>query len=398
MKALKIVGLTLIGLVLFLSLSVFGTALTINSTLLNPRFLPDELDRLDVAALVEETVLDGSSTLTADTRAALVKAVETAQPQVKAQVRAANSQVYDYLLGRQESLDLRQVLKSTVLNGSFVSSLLSEPDTIAVIRQNLRDELAALIPSEQQSLAVYLDDAMPSLDPWIREQINIVTSPAIDYLLGETPNLRVVLSLEPMKSILRTSARDAFLKSPPLILAGSSQSELNTLFNEYYDLFAAEIPNTEVIDPSSLGIGPSVSIGDGLDQGEAGLADARTAISYFRTYFVVLIILILTLILAMIFIHREVKWASRDLGILFATYGVIELIGVLVGGYFISNVNMSDLPAAVQSWIPGLYWDFSRPLIILSAVLAVVGAGLIVLSFLYRRRTSEGVVGPNDEP
>ena len=54
MKVLKGFGVGILSFLLFLSLSVFGMAFMLNSTLLNPDFVAAQVDRIDVSALVQE--------------------------------------------------------------------------------------------------------------------------------------------------------------------------------------------------------------------------------------------------------------------------------------------------------------------------------------------------------
>jgi len=54
MKVLKGLALSLLSFLLFLSLSIFGLALTLNLTILNPDFTVSELDRLDIPSLTKD--------------------------------------------------------------------------------------------------------------------------------------------------------------------------------------------------------------------------------------------------------------------------------------------------------------------------------------------------------
>jgi hypothetical protein len=391
MKALKIIGLIILGFLLFTSLSVFGLAFTLNSTVLNSSFLPHELDRLNVAGLTEEMLNKSESGLSPEVHDAVIRAVRNLEPQVKTQIRAANSQVYAYLLGREADIDMHRVLKDTILSKTFVTSLLNEADTLTLVRRELRNELADLIPSDQLQLAIYLDQAMPSLDPWLKEQVDVVTGPVIDYLLGDSQTLQISIPLEPMKSTLRAGLKNAFLSSPPPELASATPEQLDELFNQYYQAFAAQIPTSAEVDPSTLGIGPSTSWAQSLADLEKGLADTRTIIGYFRLYFVLLIVFIVLLIAGIILVHREVKGAARDLGIIFLIVGALEFLEFMIGRYIVNaSLATADLPAALGSWLPGLYSDFFRPMIIFSVVLAVIGIGLIVSSIIYRRQPVQG--------
>ena len=391
MKILKILGLIVLGFLLFISLSVFGLAFTINSTILNSSFLLHELDRLNVAGLTEEMLNKSESDLSPEVHDAVIRAVRNLEPQVKTQIRAANSQVYAYLMGREADIDIHRVLKDTILSKTFVTSLLNEADTLTLVRQELRNGLAGLIPSDQQQLIVYLDQAMPSLDPWLKEQIDVVTGPVIDYLLGDSQNLQISISLEPMKSTLRASLRNAFLGSPPPELAGATSEQLDEFFNQYYQEFAARISTSATVDTSTLGINTSTSWAQSLTDFENGLANTRTIIGYFRLYFKLLIVFIVLLIAGIILVHREVKGAARDLGIILLIVGALELLEFLIGWYIVNtSLSTADLPAAVVDWLPGLYMDLSRPMIIFSLVSAVIGVGLIILSIIYRKRPVQG--------
>lgn len=388
MKALKVVALVVLGFLLFISLSAFGLAFSVSNTVLNKSFLPNEVDRLDLGPVLTQAVEMGASDLPPDIRDAVVRTATSLQPQVKAQFRAADYAIYAYLLGETNTIDLSAVLKATILNRSFIASVANEADVLTLARQSLRNELADLIPPGQQQLVVYLDHAMPSLDPWLKQQIDAATGPVVDYLVGDSSRLNLSISLAAMKTTLRDSARSAFLRAPPPQLAGTSQAQLDVIFNQYYDPFAAQIPSSATIDPSTLGLSSSTSMAQSLSDAEAGLARARTEIGRFRLYYILLMIVILVLVLGIALIHHEVKAAARDLGIIFLIYGFLEFIGALVSVFVLTGTNISGLPEAVQSWLPRVYRDIFRPIEILSGALAIIGLGLIICSAVYRRRNA----------
>jgi hypothetical protein len=389
MKALKGFGLGILSLLLFFSLSVFGLAFLLNSTALNPRFISTELGRLDVSALVEEIISKQppSSNFPPEMRTALVQTTDKLEPSLKQETSAAVSSVYDYLLGKTEDLDLALILKDTVLNKEFVTSLVQEADVTSSFQQYIKEILTEGIPSNQQHLTQYLDEAIPKLEPWIEEQASIVVGPVVDYMLGESPTLGVVVSLESMKDILQTSTREAFLKSPPPELATASPTELDRYFNDYYQPFAAKIPSTFDINESVLGPDIPASITQALSDAEAGLVQARLIIGYFQLGYILLIIFILLLITGIILIYREVRGATRELGITFLACGALDYIGILIGKYFLRTYfPVDNLPSSLQSWLPQLAINCLRPLEMLSLGLAIGGIALIVVSFVYRPR------------
>ena len=117
------------------------------------------------------------------------------------------------------------------------------------------------------------------------------------------------------------------------------------------------------------------------------LAEARTIIGYFHTGFIFLVIFILLLVAGIILIYREVRGASRELGIIFLSYGTLEYLMIVIGKYSMNAViNTAEMPETIRNWLPGFAAAVLHPLEIYSIVLAVFGLALIVLSVIYRRR------------
>ena len=396
---MKTAGIVILCFLLFISLCVFGLSFTVNSTILNPRFIPAEINKLDISTLVDEALdqyaISGIST---DMRSSIIATIDELEPEVKVQLGQALSQVYDYLLGREQSIDLAQILKDTVLSSNFVNSVISKTEVKKLIREQIRDELVDLVPPGNQELIRYLDEALPVIDPWLEEQISVVSSPITDFLLGKSTNINITLSLEPVKNTLKDNIRKAFLRSPPPELADVSQAELNIIFDEYYQQYSTQVPKTITINQTSIGINSNELLVDTIAGVEDFLTHAKTVTGYFRTYYVVLIIFIIILVLGIILLHREVKGVTRTLGIILLTYGGLEYISIFAGKYIIRNaLPLVELPSTLQSWIPVLLTDALRPLEVLSLVLGVVGIALIIVSIVYRRRSSQVIAIRSDQ-
>ena len=58
MKVFKVIILVFLGIFLCLSLLVFGLVLTLNQSVLNPDFIAEHVEKLDIAALADEIVTD----------------------------------------------------------------------------------------------------------------------------------------------------------------------------------------------------------------------------------------------------------------------------------------------------------------------------------------------------
>jgi len=223
MKFLKVLALSLLSLLLFLSLSIFGLVLTLNHTILNPDFVISELNRLDITSLT-------------------------------------------------------------------------------------KDWLSQQIPQEEPYLAEVLDNTIADLEPWIKEQVNAGIYTSYDYLLGKGESLSLVISLEPVKDSLKDNLREAILQTPPPELAGAAPAAIELYINEAYQNIDEMIPPRFEFNESSLG--PEVL---------AQLEQVRQVISYVQLGYKVLIGFILLLILGIILVNREVRGATRKLGIIFAT-------------------------------------------------------------------------------
>jgi hypothetical protein len=396
---MKAAGIAILCFLLFMSLSVFGLAFMLNNTILNPRFISAEINKLDISKLVDEALNQYSfSGIPTDMHSSIISAIDELEPEVKVQLGEVLFQVNDYLLGREQSLDMTQILKDTVLDEVFLGSLIDKAGVKELVREQLRDELVDVLPAGERDLVWYLDEALPAIDPWLTEQVDAASEPLVDYLLGNTSTLHISIYLEPMKDTLEQSLREAFLGSPPPELAGASTEELHKIFDDYYQQFSPQVPRTIIIDEMSLGIGSNDGIVEAITGIEDSLASAKTIIGLFRVYYVGLIILIVLLVLGIVLIHRNVKGATRELGIVFLTFGGLEYIGILIGKYVIRNtVPLTDLPSNLQSWVPVLVTDIFRPLEVLSLILAGTGIALIIVSIVYQRRNSQRVAVRSDQ-
>ncbi len=395
MKFLKNLTLSLLSLLLFLSLSTFGLAFMLNKTLLNPDFVTSELDRLDVSSLVKELISQPGpgGDASAQVMATLVNAAPKLEPLVKKQVNTAIYSTYDYLLGKKQSPELALTLKHTILSSDFITSLVDELDVASLAGVYLRQQLKSSIPADlgylTGSIDAQLDDVLTEVKPWLKEQVAIAADPVVNYLLGESQSLKVVISLEPVKVILKDNLRVVFLKSPPPELAGTPPAELGRYFDEMWPSISQQIPATFVIDESMIGTDAPAQIAQALAGAEDGLRQARQYVAYFQLAYKVLIGFMVLLILGIILLNRSVRDTTRSLGITFLTYGAFEYGGILVAKYFGGKqFSVAGLPESLQVWLPQFLDNLMSPLEIFSLVLLIGGLALIIVSFVYKPRQS----------
>ena len=389
MKFLKVPALSLISSLLVLSLFVFGIALTLNYTLLNPDFIVSEVDRVDISSLAEEFINEELSEeeLPEELRVVLVDTVTKLEPVVKEQVNATIYPIFDYLLGKSQSPDLALTLRNTFLNSDFVASVLDELDVSSLAEGFLTGEVIEEIPEETEYLVEYMDDIVAEIEPWVKEQVIIAADPVFDYLVGESQSLNVVISLEPVMESLEDTLKEAFLESPPADLSHLPQAELELYFDAYYQELAETISSTFEIDESLLGTEVPAEIAEALAEAEGALEQARQYVGYFQLGYKILIGFILLLILGIVLINRQVKGATRGIGIPFLTCGVISYIGIFIAKNLIGKLLMRlDIPAQFQTLLPQLLNDFLSPLQWFSLGLFVAGIALIIVSFVYKPR------------
>lgn len=188
MKVLKGFGVGILSFLLFLSLSVFGLAFMLNSTLLNPDFVSAQVDKIDVSGLVRglaaEQIAEQIPEEASLIQEALYDIIDDQEPWLKEQVNTAIYTGYDFFLGKSERLDM-------------VISL--EP-----LKESLRESL------------------------WQTFQ---------DYLSGELESLPEGLLPE-----------EYF----PPELASLPEDQLKAYFDQYYQEFAGQIPSELAFDESSI--------------------------------------------------------------------------------------------------------------------------------------------------
>ncbi len=412
MNSLKSSAIGLLSSLLFLSLTVFGLVLTLNMTVLNADFVTSQLDKLDMSSLVEEAISQQGSEeeLPEEFRTALVDAIPKVEPLVKEQVTAAIYPIYDYLLGESPDLDLADTLYDTILIPDLIVSLLDELD-ISALAEEFLEELPdgeGVSQEEDYLLWAFLeasDDIIAELEPWIKEQVSAAVYPVYDYLLGESQSLSLVISLEPAKESVRDALRPVFLESPPPEFADLPLAELEQEFNDSWDEFWNELwGNITQESPQFEFTGSSLSletpaeiaelktdITEALVEAEEALGEAREYIGYYQTGFGILIVFMLLLVGGIILIKREVRGASRILGITFLSYGILEFVGIFIARNLAQTqiaIVLPDIPSSLQTWLEQLVGSSSAPLQTFCIVLIVVGAALLAVSFIYRRNQS----------
>ena len=405
MKILKGLTLVVLSLLLFLSLSIFALLLTLNNTILNPNFLTSQLDRLDVSASVEEALSEQMPTeeLPEELRTTLVSIITELEPLIKERIDVAADPIFDYLLGKKQSMDLALTLRNTVLTSDFVASILDTLDLASLAEEILSEQ----IPEEEfpEELRTALVSSITELEPTIKAELIAAADPILDYLLGEKQSLSIVISSEPVVESLKDILREAFLESPPAEFTDLPQSTLERYFNEFFEEFTEMIPATfelnETLLPAEIPAQITEAIAgaeDELKQAKQGMAEAiaatedrleqaRQYVGYFQLGYTLFIVFMLLLIGGIVPLNRQVRSFTRKLGIIFLSSGILEYAGIFVAKSFVgTQIAQLAIPNSLQEWLPSLASDFLAPLQIFSLVLLIGGIALIVVSFVYKPR------------
>jgi len=387
MKILKGVVTGLLSFLLFWSLSLFGIAFLLNQTILNPDFVTTQIDKLDVAALVEETISEqeGEEAFPEEQATAIVDTIANVEPLVKEGISNATEPVYDYLLGESETVDLASTIRHDVLSTEIITSLIDEMDIASIASEMVREQLPEDIPEELEPLAEQADEIIADLEPTIKAELIAAAEPIADYLLGQSQSLSIEISLEPMTVELEDTLRETILESPPPELAGLPPAEIEWRLDEYLGEMTGMMPSTIELDETVFPPEMPTQIAESLAKAEDSLAQVREYVGYLQLGYKILIGVIVVLIIGIVLLNLQVRSATRKLGTIFTIYGAIEFAGIFVARYFAGKqLAQLDMPAYFRQLLPRLVNDFSAPLLWFSLGFLIVGVALLIVSFVYK--------------
>ena len=145
MKVFRVILLVFLGICLPLSLLVFGLALTLDQSVLDPDFIAGHVEELDIAEVAEEAVIDQIPDEAADFMGesldeVLVDTITDIEDWLKEQAEEAIYVFYDYLEGRSDTLSL--IISLETVKTSFRANLL------AAVLASPPPELAGATPAE----------------------------------------------------------------------------------------------------------------------------------------------------------------------------------------------------------------------------------------------------------
>lgn len=359
MKVLQRLGTGILSFLLLVSLSVFGIAFSLNSTLLQPDFVVEQVDKLDMAAVASdyaEDFIENEQPQEAEFLKEAVHRVATDQePWLTEQFSIAVYAGYDYFLGETDRLEITiplDELKANVRDSMW---------------ETLKDFLAHNASAVPQSLLI------PYIDEHYQDIVDVIPSqylpPGMVGLSGEPLRLYIHQHYSEFLNLIETTFRLP-------VVSGLILGQIPPYFDVYYADFVGEFEGTQTITEDDI---PA----DVMD----GLQTARKSIGYFQAGYYALIALMILLVAGIILINRSVKNACRSLGATFLVYGVAEFAGVLFARYFNFVKYIDNLPPSMETWVSGFFKDMLLPLQWFSLGILILGAVLYLGSVLYKPRT-----------
>jgi len=369
MTALKGLGTAILSLLLFLSLTVFGIAFTLNSTLLNPDFVIAQVDKIDVSDVArefaEEEIVDQVPDEVDFLVDVIYDVIDEQEPWLKEQANTAIYVGYDFILGDTDTLNIYIPLDE------------KKED----LRESLWNAFTERVPQ-------WLPD-------FVASELGSYLSRYIDYFASDIPEQYLPPELigapadqlsEYLRSYLQEIAGMVAEDYVPDV-SGLLESVVRPYFDEYYDDIMDQLPATLEVNRSNID-----------DDVWDDLLLARKYVSYFKTGYYLLIAFMVLLIIGIFLVNRNVRDSTLSLGISLFIYGVLEFAGIYIARHFLPTdlsfafPDTFGIPESLQTWLAGFYVDLLAPLQILSIIVMVVGAASIVFSIFYRRGSSGSAV------
>jgi disulfide bond formation protein DsbB len=217
MSILKGLALGLVGFFLFLVSLFLGIAISINATVLNPQFIVDEINKLDITAFTHEVILERVPSDFQDYVPEIDATLEEIKPWINQQTEEVVFKVYDYLLGETDDINIlisTDAVKQTMVNRLTDVYLQSPPPEYQSLSEDQKNELVAEFQrSMEESIPPSFEFNKSDLGPEVeaalqqaREIIGYVKSAYLWLIIAAVVLiLLIVLILRDIKGITRST-------------------------------------------------------------------------------------------------------------------------------------------------------------------------------------------------
>ena len=358
MGFLKSLGTVICSFLLFLALTVFSFAFLVNGTVLNADFVNSQVDKLDFSSIAHDTIEDQIDQQLSQNaiflRDVAFKIVAAEEPLIKEQIHAGIDDAYFYFLNDKGTFNID--ISLVELKQAFKNSLWQT----AV--DYLNEQLAGLSDSG-------VDRYVENITMQIPEDV----FPKVLTLLPEG------LRTEVIKLYLKELGGRGVFDSVSFGLDFIVETQVKASFEQYFDSFIQDIPDSYAIDESSVGT-----------EDMEVFRDARRIIGYFQAGYIWLIVFMIVMAGLIFLINwSNIRASLRALGTDLLIFGVLDLAGVLI----LRNLRFEqyipdyrDIPVSVQSWVDGLLRDITGIILWFSIGVLAAGVILMVISFIVKPR------------
>jgi len=384
----------------------------LGDSFMNSDFVSSLLQKIDLSRIVDQTLAEqliSTSPEDADLKTAIISAINQLEPTIKQGVTAASEPVFRYVLGETDSIDLKTILRQYIINKAFITDVVNSLDLKPIAKDMIGSQLDLTLPQGITLNDSEIDQIIATAEPTVKTSLISAADPIADYLLRNRPSFSITVPWN--SSSAKPVVKQAFLRQLPPELAAATTAQIDMAYELYWASAKTAIPTSFTIDSTIFSADFDQSVDEmiqsaqdalvevrkGIDEASVQLDDAlNTARSYInlaRILYWSLALLILFVIGAVILIRRSFG-AARDLGITFTTYGVLELIGVLILRFFLGKpafiqgfIN-GDIPDSVWDIISPIIQRLTQPLLIFSIVCLIIGIISLVVFFVYPRKPS----------
>lgn len=388
MSAPKIIGAVLLSLILFISLCVFGAALSVKTTALNVSYVQSLVDDIPITEILEEAQKQ-ENTSDSQQLEIIQGLFEDNEADIKQQITIFIAEIYDYLNSKSDSINLNQLIQDIFLDDEFIATMVENADLKPALEEFVEGVIADAGVPKGLAYEEYLDDIAADIEVWVKEQSDDIIPPIIDYYLGNSDTLDVTVSIEGLNDALKDNLKQSFLSSPPQEFQGLTQTELGQMFNTLFEQASADIPSSITIDEEFFDSGNGESMVIDLSEYEQALHETRDGIRIFNIAFILLIVLILLLVAGIILIHRSLKWSALNLGVVSFVYGAGLMVFYLSSIWIIRNAVAQQeiaINPVIRDWLAQMSVGALFPLLILFIVFIIIGIALLATYFIYSRR------------
>ncbi len=365
MNFLKGLGTFILSFLLFLSLTVFGIAFLLQSTLLNPDFIVDQVDRIDVSDLAheftEEMVAEDLPDEALFLQDAVFDVIDDQEPWLKEQLHYAIYTAYDFFLGETDTLEITIRLDSV------------KEDLKESIWEALNEQLSTWLPDIiQHELSPYIEENFDEYVQLIPEE----------YMPAGITDLPEEQLLDFLDMYLQDINEQITLEGMMPEVTGLLEALIKPYYDDYFDEFLEIVPSEIVWDEDTI---PA----DVMDQ----MLMAREYIGYFQAGYSWLIVFMVLLAAGIFLINWNVRVAARAMGIDLIVFGVLDLAGVIIARLINPLEYIPDIPASLETMVTGLYNDVLSIMMWFSIGVLIVGIALLVVSIVVKSKSSEETYG-----